>query len=111
MSIGTYLVGAAVLLIVTVYITTPFRRIKIDFDRTIEKWVSAARNQIANGDTSPTAVDTSSGYEDTQDINREVDLYGPVNFCPQCGRRVEVDHRFCPGCGVQLKKEQENESA
>ena len=97
--------GAAVLLIITVYVSAPFRRIKVDVDRTIEKWVSAARNQLDSGDAL-SGVETSSVYPEVKVDMGKVDSLEPVNFCPHCGRRVEVDHRFCPGCGTLLLKEQ-----
>jgi hypothetical protein len=30
---------------------------------------------------------------------------GAIQFCPQCGRRVEPDERFCAGCGHKLIQE------
>ncbi|MFO7662031.1 MAG: zinc ribbon domain-containing protein [Chloroflexota bacterium] len=30
---------------------------------------------------------------------------GAIRFCPQCGRRVELDERFCAGCGHKLIQE------
>jgi len=104
MSLGTYLVGAALFLFIAAYVGSPLRRIKLDADKVIEQWVSGART------ISKEALPLS-GVESTQLITTVVDAIGPaevdeapVNFCPQCGRRVEVDHRFCPGCGTQLPK-------
>ncbi|XP_075755149.1 serine/threonine-protein kinase VRK3 isoform X2 [Pelodiscus sinensis] len=34
---------------------------------------------------------------------------GMVNFCPQCGQKVETAFHFCPVCGSRLPKEDEEE--
>lgn len=80
MSIGSILVGVAFALIVGAYLARPFRRGRVDLDRVIETWVARAR----------TAGEAKDGVEEA------------VNYCPQCGRRVGPDDRFCAGCGRQL---------
>ena len=91
MSIGSILVGIALTLIVAAYVARPFRsaRAVTDWDRTIEGWVAQART-------------TSQGKEAKEPKDRKVEE--PVNFCAKCGRRVDPDHQFCPGCGAQIKR-------
>ncbi|MCP4538362.1 MAG: zinc-ribbon domain-containing protein [Chloroflexi bacterium] len=90
MSVGSVLVGIAATLIVGVYLARPFRTVAAsdgaNLDRDIETWVAQARSQ---------GVDMDSVKADAE----------PVNFCFQCGRRVQSNDRFCPGCGTQLKRE------
>ena len=110
MSIGTYLVGIAILLLIAAYIGNPFRRVKVDVDSFIEQWVSDARNNLTEDEllTGEDALLTSE--ESTEEVviltgaGLEVFDTESVNFCPHCGRRVEDSHRFCPGCGTQLVK-------
>lgn len=86
MGIGSVLVGIAMALIVGVYLARPFRAVRggTDSDDAIEMWVAQARAEGA----APTLVE-----EDAE----------PVSFCPQCGRRVGPDDRFCAGCGTPLR--------
>ena len=103
MSIGTYLVGIAIVLIIAAYLGRPFRRFSVDKDKVIEKWVANVRNRIDES----LSVPEDENVEElvvTSAVSSEVSGDEAVNFCPQCGRRVEVDHRFCPGCGTQLVK-------
>ena len=103
MSIGTYLVGTAVIILIAAYVGSPFRRTKVDVDSVIEKWVSDASHRIKvqrplfDEEITDEVIITGAVEHDVADAE-------PVNFCPQCGRRVEEDHRFCPGCGTQLVK-------
>ncbi len=93
--IGSILVGFAVTLIVGAYLARPFRVVSVgegaDLDRDIEVWVS----QIQVEDLVIDAAET--------DLLEEADPE-PVNFCSKCGRRLDSDDRFCPGCGTQLKR-------
>ncbi len=82
MEIGAILIGIALTVIVGAYLARPFRAGNVD-DQVIETWVSRARNE--SGDV--------PGSEES----------AAVNFCPQCGRRVAPDDRFCAGCGRQLR--------
>ncbi|XP_067389442.1 serine/threonine-protein kinase VRK3 isoform X2 [Emydura macquarii macquarii] len=35
--------------------------------------------------------------------------HGMINFCPQCGQKIETTFNFCPICGNKLPKEDEEE--
>ncbi|XP_074867095.1 serine/threonine-protein kinase VRK3 [Carettochelys insculpta] len=35
--------------------------------------------------------------------------HGMINFCPQCGQKVETSFHFCPLCGSKLPKEDDEE--
>nr|XP_042696786.1 inactive serine/threonine-protein kinase VRK3 isoform X2 [Chrysemys picta bellii] len=35
--------------------------------------------------------------------------HGMINFCPQCGQKVETAFHFCPVCGNKLPKEEDDE--
>lgn len=83
MSVGAILVGAAVALLVGAYLARPFRRAWMEPDRAIEQWVAQVRAKGSRGAE-------ARGEE-------------PVNFCPQCGRRVAPDDRFCARCGTRLR--------
>jgi hypothetical protein len=92
MSIGAVLVGIALLLVVVAYLARPFRAALVaddgSLDRSIEAWVAQART----GEGAPASAEARAGTET-----------GTINFCPQCGRRVAPDDRFCAGCGKQLR--------
>lgn len=92
MSIGSVLVGIAVVLIVGAYLARPFRTVTVgegaNLDRDIEAWVAQARPR------------------ETEIGSVEVDAEEPMNFCFQCGRRVVPGDRFCAGCGTQLMREE-----
>ena len=93
MSIGSALVGVALVLVVGAYLARPFRRAEVDLERAIEAWVAQVR---AEGQRlALSGLEGSRGAEEA------------VNFCPQCGRRVIPDHRFCPGCGTRLERGEE----
>ncbi len=98
MSIGTYLIGAGLFLLIAAYVGSPLNRTKFDADKVVERWVTDARLRLEKSSFS--SDDVSDGVlTATEVVNNE-----SVNFCPQCGRRVEVDHRFCPGCGTPLSQ-------
>ncbi|KAM9124734.1 serine/threonine-protein kinase VRK3 isoform 1-T1 [Pangshura tecta] len=40
---------------------------------------------------------------------REGAAHGMINFCPQCGQKVETAFHFCPVCGNKLPKEDDEE--
>ncbi len=80
--------GAALASLVGAYLARPFRRAQMDPDRAVEYWVAQVRRQ------------GGKGAEEQRGKGAE----GPVNFCPQCGRRVGPDDRFCAGCGTQLRE-------
>ncbi len=81
MSLGAILVGAAIAAMTIAYIARPFRAAALDEDTLIEAWVHAV--------AAASSASTSAG----------------VDFCLQCGRQVAPDHRFCPGCGERLPRE------
>jgi hypothetical protein len=95
MSIGAVLVGIGALAVVVAYVARPFRSATggAGLDRAIEAWVAQARNEEA--------VDERAGAHEGHE--KGVDGEPPVvNFCPQCGRQVAPDDRFCAGCGTRL---------
>ena len=49
MSIGSILVGIALILGVGAYLARPFRRGRVDLDRAIETWVSQVRADEGGG--------------------------------------------------------------
>jgi uncharacterized OB-fold protein len=75
MSWGSLLVALAVTLVVVAYVSRPFKRRRMDWERVVEAWVREARGQQA----------------------------APDGVCPACGQRVAPEHRFCPGCGQPLR--------
>ncbi len=95
MSVGSVLVGIAAILIVGAYLARPFRTVVTsggtNLDRDIETWVAQARSQRV--ETGPVEKKANADAE-------------PVNFCFQCGRRVQPGDRFCPGCGMRLQREE-----
>lgn len=94
MSLGAILVGIAVTMIVIAYAARPFRRTTTDHDAVIESWVAQL--------TPPTHTPTPPPpHSPTPPLP-----HSQTNFCPQCGRRVQPDHRFCPGCGYRLPVEE-----
>ncbi|XP_073218989.1 serine/threonine-protein kinase VRK3 isoform X3 [Lepidochelys kempii] len=40
---------------------------------------------------------------------RKRGAHGMINFCPQCGQKVETAFHFCPVCGYKLPKEEDEE--
>lgn len=99
MSLGTYLIGSAIFLLVAAYVGKPLRRTKFEAEKVIEQWVADARTRLKK-------VPQESAAESAPESVNRTDLLDveAVNFCPQCGRRVETDHRFCPGCGAPLQQ-------
>lgn len=115
MSLGSIFVGLAVAVIVIAYIARPFRTASgaaaSRTDKLIEAWVRAA------------PVVTPAGQDVIAEPKVQVEVAAPapvvapraaarpvssepVNFCPQCGRRVTAEYRFCPGCGALLPHEE-----
>lgn len=81
MSVGTVLVALAIATVLVAYVARPFRREEGDPEAQLERWVQEARSQ--RSETTGRAT------------------------CPQCGRPVQADHRFCPGCGAPLPEGEE----
>jgi hypothetical protein len=105
MSIGSILVGVAVLAVVVAYLARPFRpAADAGIDRTIEAWVTqvqAARGRAALPDLTEDVQQGRVG-ESAGPAEAETDTRA-VNYCPQCGQRVDEHDRFCSGCGTQLR--------
>jgi hypothetical protein len=124
MSLGSIFVGLAIAVITVAYIVRPFRAasgaassaVASRTDKLIEAWVRAA--PIATPDVedavtapwvdaavatpAPVVAPPSSAPASAQVVAPSA----AVNFCPQCGRRVTSDYRFCPGCGALLPHEE-----
>jgi hypothetical protein len=109
LSVGSLLVGVAVMLVTVVYVARPFRRGEVKADRAVEAWVQRARSDL----DVPTADEPSPVVEPATPVvvGGAPHADAPVNFCPYCGRRVEPDHRFCPGCGKPLPEDSAGEVA
>ena len=92
MSIGSILVGVAIALVVAAFAARPFRRTQADdVERLIERWVAQAR------------AETESEKQEAGGRGQEATE--PAAFCPQCGRRVGPEDRFCARCGKPLREE------
>jgi hypothetical protein len=109
LSVGSILVGLAVAMVTVVYIARPFRRQNLDVDRAVELWVERARESAARDGAAwedaaaPVEPASTAPVRDTAEDKDAVRASeAVVNFCPYCGRRVQPDHRFCPGCGKPL---------
>ncbi len=109
--IGSILVGVAVILVVGAYLARPFRVVRVaegaDLDRDIEAWVSQVRAEspiigAVEADLEP-ATGAAEVYLESVIDGAEADPE-PVNFCSRCGRRLNADDRFCPGCGTQIER-------
>jgi len=85
MSLGTILIGIAILLMLVAYITQPFHEIGTRQEDTIEVWVKQMREEGQNT-THPTP---SSDIKVT---------------CPNCGEPIQKGHHFCPQCGAPLSE-------
>lgn len=87
MSIGSILVGLAAALVVAAFVVQPLRRTRAgDVERLIEGWVAQARAE-----------------ERKRAADKEAEE--AIAFCPQCGRRVGAEDRFCARCGRPLRQE------
>ena len=119
MSLGSIFVGLAIAVIVIAYIARPFRAASgaaaSRTDKLIEAWVRAApvATPVAEDTGKPPDIDAAAPAPVTpapvvvpQAAARPVSSSEAVNFCPQCGRRVTADYRFCPGCGALLPHEE-----
>jgi len=128
MSLGSIFVGLAIVVITIAYIVRPFRAasgaasgaVDARADKLIEAWVRASTVVTPGAEdedtapeklapaaapvaTTPVPVAPSSSAPATA---QSTPSSGAVNFCPQCGRRVTADYRFCPGCGAPLPHEE-----
>lgn len=88
MEIGTVLVGVALTAILAAYLARPFRVVSMESNQTIETWVARVREERRSGGIG------EQGHKGAEEIK----------FCPQCGRQVGPDDRFCAGCGTQLRE-------
>lgn len=96
MSLGTYLLGTAILILLVTYIGRPLRRQTNADDTLIEKWLSSLK-QSEHG-----LVIDQVGKDSIRLDGRHINNVETANVCPYCGRRVEEDHRYCPSCGKPL---------
>ena len=110
MSIGAVLVGIAALAVVAAYLARPFRpAATMGANRMIEAWVSQVQTEDFGGErdlaeqTQP-AETLSRTLVRASDPARALEDDQAVDYCPQCGRRVHEDDRFCSGCGTQLRR-------
>jgi hypothetical protein len=92
MSLGTVLVGISFLVVVVAYVARPFRTATdgADPQEAIEFWVA----QLREGQELGSEARGPAG----QDLRAE-----GINYCPECGRRVDSGDRFCSGCGAKLR--------
>jgi hypothetical protein len=92
MSVGALLIGIALLTVVAAYVARPFRTARegADPDKAIEFWVAQVRGEQ---EMSP-----EGGEPGGSDLRADT-----VNYCPECGRRVASDDRFCSRCGTKLR--------
>jgi membrane protease subunit (stomatin/prohibitin family) len=100
MTLGAVLIGIAVALVVVAYLARPFREERQSAGAQIEAWVAEARRASEEAPSSP-AEPSAPTVEAAQPSPSTAS--DEVNFCPQCGRKVAPDHRFCPGCGYSLR--------
>lgn len=101
MSIGSILVGIAVLALVVAYLARPFRPAgSASVDRTIETWVREVQDEEPDPSKQPQAEHAGDRMTpaDAEPVAR------PVNYCSQCGQRVASDDRFCSSCGARLRR-------
>jgi hypothetical protein len=89
-SVGSVLVGTALLLVVGIYLARPFRAAQggADLDQVIEAWVAQVR---------------AEGWEGREAEEKGEEEAERIAYCPQCGRRVGPGDRFCAGCGTRLR--------
>jgi hypothetical protein len=89
-SVGSFLVGGALVLIVVAYLARPFRSVRVGAapDQAIEAWVAQVR------------AEGRAGEGARKPDERETEH---IAYCPQCGRRTQPGDRFCAGCGTQLR--------
>jgi hypothetical protein len=120
MSLGSIFVGLAIAVITIAYIVHPFRAASgaaaSRTDKLIEAWVRAApvvtpgaQDVVADmgaGASVATSAPVVAPPPSAPATAQVVAPSGAVNFCPQCGRRVTADYRFCPGCGALLPHEE-----
>jgi hypothetical protein len=111
MSLGSIFVGLAIAVITIAYIVHPFRAapgaVVSRTDKLIEAWVRAAPVVTPGAKDAVTAPREDAPADAAAPATVQVVApSGVVNFCPQCGRRVTSDYRFCPGCGAPLPHEE-----
>lgn len=97
MSLGSLMVGVAVLAVVVAYVARPFRTSGgRGMDQRIEAWVARVQAGLRTpSDEAPVMVSPAAPSAPSR----------IVNFCPQCGQRAKEGDRFCSACGVRLPRE------
>ncbi len=87
MDTGAVLIGIAAAIITAAYISAPLRQRDAgavsELDAVIEKWIT----QASKGKDIKTAAPTKTSAE---------------RFCNHCGRPIQPDHNYCPGCGTRV---------
>jgi len=97
MSIGSVLVGVAAALVVAAFVAQPLRQARVgDVERQIERWVAQARAEAESERPGGRRQEAGGGRQEATE---------PAAFCPQCGRRVGPEDRFCARCGKPLREE------
>ncbi len=94
MGIGAILVGVALALVVGAFLARPLRVVngEAGLERKIERWVAEVQR---SGTTPRRPVEAEPGPVEEAELE--------IRYCPQCGRRVGPDDRFCAGCGTPLR--------
>jgi hypothetical protein len=98
MTVGALLVGIAVLGVVAAYVARPFRSTRTaPSEQTIETWIARTRG-----------VGEELERERQQRVTPEPTGSAlVVNYCRQCGQRVDEADRFCSGCGTPLRSQRD----
>jgi ribosomal protein L32 len=111
MGLGSVLVGIGLAIVAVAYVALPFRKTRDDPGKVIEAWVGQVRARGVTPQGTGESLQSTEGRKRRRQRARpgaEAALQaGAVNFCPQCGRRVGPDDRFCAGCGRQLRESDE----
>lgn len=68
----------------------------------VDDQIEAAVRKLRTPQEIDAAIEAAVKQARTQE---PVPANGTARFCPQCGRRVDADERFCAGCGHKLVQE------
>ncbi len=107
MSVGAILMGIAVLAVVVAYLARPFRPTTgAGIDQVIETWVEQVQAEELESRRRPGLVEDGRpehAEEGAKPTEVETAVRA-INYCPQCGQRVDSGDRFCSGCGTRLPR-------